>query len=194
MISIKEAIKPRLNSAFKQLMSIHWVMGCCYLLLFTTGTLMANVSRETPLRGELYDFHKAMGVLVMGLLTWRILILLQVWWRKYTRSLPKLSREWMQKFLLHFTLYLFMFALPVSGFFFANSYKNNNVHFLGFTLPDIFPQNSALVELGRSLHFWLAYTFLAFIVLHIMAQRKVVRANWRRFKGMLKANLVSRKS
>jgi len=116
---------------------------------------------------------------------------LRVWWRKYTKRPPKFTKEWFQKFALHATLYLFMWVVPVSGFFFSNSYKSNNVHFFGITLPDLFPQNSAMVDLGRNLHFWFAYTFLAFTVLHILAQWKVVRANWRRLSGALKARLAN---
>lgn len=141
---------------------------------------MARLPRDFVVRNPLYDFHKMFGVLTMALLTWRILTLLRVWWKKYTKRLPKYSPEWMRKFLLHTSLYLFMWAVPVSGFFFSNSFKSGNVRFLGITLPDLFPQNSALVELGRSLHFWLAYTFLSFIVLHAFEQKKVVKGFWRR--------------
>jgi cytochrome b561 len=74
-----------------------------------------------------------------------------------------------------------MWAVPVSGFFLSNSYKSNNVKFLGLTLPDIFPQNSAILGLARNMHFWLAYIFLAFVVLHMIDQWKVVKALWRRF-------------
>jgi cytochrome b561 len=44
-----------------------------------------------------------------------------------------------------------------------------------------------LVDFGRSLHFWLAYTFLAFIAVHLIFQWKVAKANWRRLIGFLKA-------
>ncbi len=191
MSSVAKVTKPRVNSVFKQLMSMHWIMAACYLVIFTTGTFMARLPREVFFRGSLYDFHKSMATLVMALLTWRILLLLRVWWRKYTKRPPKFTKEWFQKFALHTTLYLFMWVVPVSGFFFSNSYKSNNVHFFGITLPDLFPQNSAMVDLGRNLHFWFAYTFLAFTVLHILAQWKVVRANSRRLSGALKARLAN---
>ena len=64
--------------------------------------------------------------------------------------------------------------------FFSNSFRNNNVRFFGVTLPDLFPQNTDLVDLGRNIHFWLAYTFLAFIILHAIDQFKVVKGFWRR--------------
>ena len=180
MIRASKTTKPRKNSAFKHLMSIHWWMFYCYIALFIGGTLMARLPRELIGRNLLYDFHKSVGVLTMALLTWRILTLLQVWWKKYAKRLPKYSPEWMRKVALHTSLYLFMWAVPVSGFFFSNSFKSGNVRFIGITLPDLFPQNSALVELGRSIHFWLAYTFLAFIILHALDQRKVVKGFWRK--------------
>lgn len=190
MSSLAKVTKSRANTAFKQLMSVHWIMAACYLVLFVTGTFMAQLPGELFFRESLYDFHKSMGTLVMALLTWRILLLLRVWWRKYTKRPPKFTKEWFQKFVLHATLYLFMWVVPVTGFLLSNSYKSNNVRFFGITLPDLFPQNSARVELGRSLHFWLAYTFLAFTVLHILAQWKVVRANWRRLSSFVKTRLA----
>jgi cytochrome b561 len=180
---INKKAKPRLNSAFKQLMTMHWWMAFCYLVLFVTGTFMARLSREVSFRGDLYDFHKSIGVLTMALLTWRILILLRVWWRKYTKGTPKLTLDWWRKFFLHTSLYIFMWAVPVTGFFFSNSYRSNNVKFFGIVLPDMFPQNSAIVNVARSSHFWFAYTFLIFIALHSLTYWKVVRANWRRFKN-----------
>ncbi|NJL56250.1 cytochrome b [bacterium] len=173
--------KSQLTSAFQRLMSVHWLMSWCYFILFSTGAVMSELSNEIPFRDFTYDFHKGMGALVIGLLGWRILVLLQVWWKKYTRRTPQYSSEWMKKVALHSLLYVFMLAVPISGFFFSNSYKSNNVHLLWITLPDLFPQNSNLVDLGRNLHFWISYTFLAFVLLHMLDQRKVVRAIWRRF-------------
>ncbi len=189
-MSTQPAAKPRLNSAFKQLMSLHWVMSACYLVLFMSGTFMARLPRGLFIRGPLYDFHKSVAVLTMALLTWRILTLLRVWWKKYTKRLPKFTKEWYKNFALHATLYVFMWLVPVAGFFFSNSFKSNNVKFFGIVLPDVFPQNSAMVELGRNLHFWLAYTFLAFVILHILDQKKVVRANWRRLTNFVRTKFA----
>lgn len=190
-LSQQSATRSRLNSAFKQLMSVHWWMAACYLVLFVVGTVMAQLPREVSFRGGLYDFHKSIGVLTMALLSWRILVLLRVWWRKYTKRSPKFKPDWFKTFALHSSLYIFMWAVPVAGFLLSNSFKNKNVKFFGIVLPDLFPQNSAMVEVGRSLHFWLSYTFLAFVILHTIAQRKVVRANWRRISGFVKSKVAS---
>lgn len=190
MNSHQAIAKPRVNSAFKQLMSLHWWMATCYLVLFIGGWFMAQLVREAPFRELLYDFHKSIGVLTMALLTWRILILLRVWWRKYTKRLPKFTPEWTRTFVLHTMLYAFMWAVPVTGFFLSNSYRPNNVKFFGIVLPDLFLQNQAVVELARSMHFWLAYTFLAFILLHMLREWKVIRSNWRRFTGFIQRKVI----
>lgn len=186
MVSVNTSPKSRKNAVFKHLMSIHWWMSVGYLILFITGTFMARLSREVFIRPYLYDFHKSIGTLLMAVLTWRILVLLRVWWRKYTKKFPKFTSEWLKTFALHTSLYIFMWAVPIAGFLLSNSFKSNNVKFFGIVLPDIFPENSAMVEIGRSLHFWLAYTFLAFIILHTIEQKKVVRSLWRKFTKMLK--------
>lgn len=189
--SVKKNIKPRLNSAFKDLMSVHWWMAACYLVLFATGSFMARLEREVPIRSPLYDFHKSIGVLTMALLTWRILTLLRVWFRKYTKKAPKLTLEWWKIFILHTSLYLFMWAVPVTGFLLSNSFRSNNVKFFGIVLPDIFPQNRAMVDVGRSMHFWLSYTFLAFVVVHMLVYWKVLRANWKRFMNFVTKKFAS---
>lgn len=178
----KPIVKPnRLNSAFKQLMSLHWWMALAYLVLFIGGTLMAPLPKEHPIRNPLYDFHKSIGALTMAMLTLRILVLLRVWWRKYTKKHPKLTAQWFKNFILHITLYLFMWAVPITGFFLSNSVRIDNVRFFGIVLPNLFLPNPERVPLARSIHFWFTYTFLVFILLHMILQWKVMRANWKRF-------------
>jgi cytochrome b561 len=188
------ATKSRINSAFKQLMSVHWWMAMVYVVLFTTGTFMSQLERGVSFRRDFYDFHKSMGVLSMALLTWRILVLLRVWWKKYTKRFPRFSGLWIRTVILHTSLYVFMWAVPVSGVFLSNSFRPNNVKFFGLVLPDIFPQNPAMKDLGGDLHFWLSYSLLVFVVLHTIDQQKVVRANWRRFRQFLQSQLSSVRS
>lgn len=64
--------QPRANSAFKQLWSMHAVMATCYLLMFVGGFGMVKLPDNTPLQGNAYTLHKSIGVLTIGLLTWRI--------------------------------------------------------------------------------------------------------------------------
>jgi len=91
----------------------------------------------------------------MALLTWRILILLRVVAQIHKRP-PKFTQEWFKTFALHTTLYVFMWVVPVSGFF--STPKATTCASSDYSTRPV-SANSTMVELGRSLHFWLAYTF-----------------------------------
>lgn len=152
---------------------------------------MATLQGDVSYRGSLYDFHKALGVLTMGLLTARILVLLLSlrWKTAAKRPLPKADRIW--AIALHTILYLFMFVVPLSGWFLSNSF-DKDVSFFGLLLPRLFPTDKAVAELGRSLHFWLAYAFLAFIFLHTIDERKFLRATLRRFFQSVRKTLAAK--
>jgi hypothetical protein len=68
-VTTQPAAKPRLNSAFKQLMSLHWAMSACYLVVFITGAFMARLPRELFIRRgadngfpDFADFNSAAGM------------------------------------------------------------------------------------------------------------------------------------
>lgn len=166
----------------QRLWFLHWLMASFYLLLFGGGIYMADLPREVSYRGSLYDFHKTLGVIVMSLLLARIFVLLRVLQHKYRRRQPKRTHDWWQTFALHSALYFFMLLVPLSGYFFSNSAGYDVIVFgTNIALPRLFAENKSLVDLARSSHFWLSYTFLAFIILHTVAQKKYLRATWRRF-------------
>ena len=178
----------RKANAFQNLMSIHWLMAFCFLVIFTVGISMVRLPEEVEIREFAYTTHKSFGVLVFGLLITRIFLLIRVVQKKYSRRFPKMTPAWAKVFFLHSVLYIFMLALPLSGFFLSNSYKSDNVPLFWITTPDLFPVNPAVVELARSLHFWLSYTFASVIGLHLWQQQKVVRAYWRRILSLLPAS------
>ncbi len=68
-----------------------------------------------------------------------------------------------------------MLVVPLSGWFFSNSF-DKDVSLFVIPLPRLFPANRPLADLGRSLHFWLAYTFLMCIAAHALVQWKFLRA------------------
>lgn len=179
---LKPEKKGKKKTAAQRLWSLHWIMTVFYLLLFVGGAYMVDLPREVSYRGSLYDFHKTLGVIVMSFLLARIFVLLRVLQHKYRRRQPKRTKDWWQTFTLHSALYCFMLLVPLSGYFFSNS-AGYDVTIVGtnVALPRLFAANKQLVDLARSSHFWLAYTFLASIVLHTLAQKNYLRATLRRF-------------
>lgn len=170
---------PRWTHAFQRLWTLHWVMATCFLAIYLVGILMVRLPREVVFRGSLYNFHKSMGVLVLSLLLARIFTLLQVFSKKYLKRKPILTRQWIATFSLHAFLYCFMLVVPISGIWLSNA-GGHEVPFFLITLPNWFQENRAIAHIAESLHFWLAYTLLALVVLHAIDQRQFLKRMWRR--------------
>jgi cytochrome b561 len=173
----------RLNSVFKQLMSVHWWMAICFLFLLVNGIIMSELPREVSFRELMFATHKSVGVTVLLLLGWRVYLLLRVWGAKYRKHLPKLTRNWYFKTALHTILYLMMFVMPISGYWLSNAYRANNISLFGIPMPDIFPLDSALATQLSSVHSRASRIFAVLIIIHFICQHKVVKANWRRFSN-----------
>jgi cytochrome b561 len=176
----QKSSQPKLTSHFQKLWSLHWIMAACFLVLYLVGAIMSRLADEIALKDYLFDFHKSIGVLVMGLLLLRIFFLIQVFGRKYLKRRPKVKKQWIQGFTLHSLLYLFMWIVPLSGFLYSNS-GGHEVAFFGIAMPDLFQENRDFFPFARSLHFWLSYTFLAFILLHGWENYHFVQNFSRRF-------------
>ena len=161
--------------ANKPLQFLHWIMAICFVLLFSVGIYMADLPREVSYKFALYDFHKSMGVLVMGLLVTRIFIAL----RSAKPNFSQKTSVWLRTTVLHTSLYLFMLVVPISGYLFSN-FAGRDVAFFGLNLPPIVNESKDVVGLAKNAHFWLAYTFMAFIGVHLLVQRKYIAGVWRR--------------
>lgn len=154
-------------------------MATCFLAIYLVGMLMVRLPHQVVFRGSLYDFHKSMGVLVLGLLLVRIFTLLQVFSKKYLKRKPTLTRQWIATLALHAFLYCFMLVVPISGIWLSNA-GGHEIPFFFITLPNWFQENRAIAHIAESLHFWLAYTLLALVVLHAIDQRQFLKRMWRR--------------
>jgi cytochrome b561 len=166
-------------------MSLHWWMAICYLLLFPSGIIMAKLGDKINDRELLFAAHKSFGVLVLLLFGWRVYLLVRVWGKKYSKHLPKLTVNWYFKSGLHTLLYLMMFVVPLSGYWLSNAYQANNISLFGVPMPDIFSVSSDAADRADVAHSTTSKALAILILIHLIAQRKVVNANWRRFSDRI---------
>jgi cytochrome b561 len=174
------ALQPRLNSVFKQMMSIHWWMAGLYLILFVSGITTERLQDAVSARELILAAHKSFGVLVLLFLGWRVFLLLRVWGRKYAKHFPKLTGNWYFKTGLHTLLYVLMLTVPLSGYWLSNTYHTNNISLFGIPMPDIFAVDGEAASQAAAAHSYTSKIFAILIVIHFIAQHKVVKANWRR--------------
>lgn len=165
--------------ARQQLWVWHWVMAACFLLLFAGGIYMANLPRGVPQLPFLIDLHKSFGILVMILLSIRIGLLLRVLASEQWVTKKQKTRSRLRTTALHTALYGFMMVVPLSGYGYS-SLAGSEVSLFGLQLPLIVAPNEALIGLGGTTHFWLAYSFLSLIGLHIIMQRRFLQSFWKR--------------
>ncbi|MBV8471891.1 MAG: cytochrome b, partial [Hyphomicrobiales bacterium] len=69
----------------------------------------------------------------------------------------------------HFALYVLMVALPVAGYV-GSSAGGHEIPWFGvFNFPSLAPQNPAIAHSAGAAHFWLAWTLIVVLGLHLAA-------------------------
>lgn len=147
---------------------LHWLMAILLITLLVIGLYMTRIPISLQ-KLRLYGWHKEFGVLALMLvvvrLTWRM--------RNTTPSLGNL-RPWeaIAARFVHGTFYIFMFALPISGWLITSA-AGLPVSFFGwFLLPNLVSPNEAQRIIFSEVHEWLAYGLIAVFCMHVGAALK----------------------
>ena len=147
---------------------LHWVMTILIIFLLGLGLYMVQL----PISAEklkLYRWHKEFGVLAF------MLVIVRIMWRvgNLTPSLSMLAWwEILAARSVHYAFYVFMFALPLTGWIISSA-AGLPVSFFGwFILPDLISPDENVRILFAEIHKWLAYGLIVIICLHIAAALK----------------------
>jgi cytochrome b561 len=73
---------------------------------------------------------------------------------------------------LHHLLYVLMFAVPLSGYFFTLAAGRPVVYFGLFKLPVLIDANPALKDVLEPTHEWLNWLLAAVVAVHVLAALK----------------------
>jgi cytochrome b561 len=117
---------------------------------------------------QLYGLHKEYGLLLLTL------VLIRITWRVINIS-PRLSGPSWEKFAAHaahLALYGCMLAMPISGWLLTSAAGLPPSFFGLFVLPTLCAATPESLALFEAIHEWLAYGFIALIVLHASAALK----------------------
>lgn len=140
-------------------------MAAIILFLLGLGVYMSEfLSKEAPNRLDIYNLHKSLGALVLGLVFVRIINRFIFKAPALPNSLPKFER--IAAHLAHVALYLLMIAVPLSGYLMSNLF-GYPVHFFSVNLPNIVEANPDLGMKINESHGVFAYILLGIIALHV---------------------------
>ena len=149
---------------------LHWLIALLIVGTFTLGLVMTDIPGLTPAKLRYFSWHKWAGVTVLALATLRLLWRL----RRSPPAYPAAMAPWQQRAAhgLHGLLYVMMFAVPLSGYFYSLAAGVPVVYFGLFPLPVLIDADPALKPVLKALHYWLNMGLAALVALHVLAAFK----------------------
>jgi cytochrome b561 len=149
---------------------LHWLIAVLIIGTFTLGLVMTDIPGLTPAKLRYFSWHKWAGVTVLLLATLRLL------WRLMNRApaYPAAMPAWQQRaaHALHGMLYVLIFAVPLSGYFYSLAAGVKVVYFGLFPLPVLIPPDPALKPILKAVHYWLNMLMAGLVGLHVAAALK----------------------
>jgi cytochrome b561 len=149
---------------------LHWLMALAIIAAFGMGITMTDIPGITPSKLRLFNWHKWLGVTILGLATIRLL------WRLThpAPALPASLPQWQKQAaeLTHYALYILIFAIPLSGYFYSLA-AGFPVVYLGIVpLPVLIEPNTELKIVLKNLHYWLNMGLAVLVLAHLGAALK----------------------
>jgi cytochrome b561 len=147
--------------------TLHWLMAALILVAIPLGLAAWRLPPETSARAALLMAHKSLGMTVLVLAVLRLAYRAAAGAPPYAEPLAPLLHAAAQA--AHFVLYALMIALPVVGYV-ASTAGGHEVSWFGlFVWPALAPPDKALAHLAAQAHFWLGWTIIAIVALHLAA-------------------------
>ena len=151
---------------------LHWLSAALIMFMLGLGLTMVEVVTNPGTRFDLYQLHKTCGALVFLVMAIRALWRLGASAPDLPEAMPKAERILSR--IVHLVLYLFIFAITVSGYVMVSASTLPLPIALpgGLHVPNLVAPDYELSEAMKTLHHRLAWSLLALVVLHIMAALK----------------------
>jgi len=150
--------------------ALHWLMALMLIANFALGLYMVDIPGLTPAKLRYFSWHKWAGVTILLVATVRLLWRL----RHPAPALPDTMPAWEQLAARgsHVLLYVLLFAVPLSGYFYTLSAGIPVMYFGVIELPVLIGKDPALKPVLEALHYWLNMLLAAAVALHVLAALK----------------------
>lgn len=154
----------------KVAIALHWLIGLLIISAFALGVTMVDIPGLTPTKLKYFSWHKWLGVTVLTLACLRLLWRLTHAAPAYPDNMPVWQQSAAHR--LHGLLYMLMFAVPLSGYFYSLA-AGVPVMYLGIVpLPVLIGADPELKALLKEVHYWLNVLLLGSVLLHAAAALK----------------------
>lgn len=148
---------------------LHWLVAVLIGAAFALGVVMVDIPGLTPTKLRYFSWHKWLGVTVLALAALR---LLWRWWRGAPLPVPMPRWQHRASAAGHALLYVLMFAVPLSGYFYSLAAGVPVVYLGLWPMPVLMEADPVLKPILKELHETLTNVMLAIIIVHILAALK----------------------
>ncbi len=153
---------------------LHWIVAGLIVTQYVLAELAEEAGEagasEQSLQLALLANHKSVGMLVLMLASVRLA------WRLLTGAPPPPASmpRWQRRLagISHWSMYVLIFALPLSGWLFSSAAGYRVSFFNLFAWPDPIAPGKAAEDALRSLHHFLAAALFGVAALHVLAALK----------------------
>lgn len=146
--------------------SFHWLLA----LLIPGQLVLGWIAEEAPVspqKFELFVWHKSIGISIL------LLAILRLGWRfaNAAPATPAGIASWEERFARggHVTLYILMLAVPLSGWWVADTSRIPFKLFWHVPVPDLVAPDKQLSELAASMHGLLTTALIVVVFVHVLA-------------------------
>ncbi len=154
----------------KTAMLLHWLIALLIIAAFLLGLTMVDITGIPPPNLKYSSWHNGRGV------TGRCGGVARAWWRaRHTPPAhPAGMPAWQAKAAdaVHYLLYFFIFAVPVSGYLYSLAAGVPVVYLGVWQMPVLFEGTPELKALFKPVHYWLNMAMAVFVIAHAGAALK----------------------
>lgn len=149
---------------------MHWTIALLILGLTWLGWYMVGLSYYDPWSQDSLIAHRALGMVVLALVLFKVLWLMV---SPTPEPLPS-HKPWEQKSsrLVHWTLAVSMFVIPITGYVISTSEGAAVPMFNWFDVPALFVADESTRDLAIAIHYYVAYAIFGVAMLHTAAALK----------------------
>ena len=153
---------------------LHWTVALGIFAMLAIGLTMKHADISKLHMFQLYQLHKSIGIVILGL------VLVRIVWRLTHRapplpaSMPPLEQE--AAHAGHWTLYALMLALPLIGWGVVSAEPLNIPTVLFGVVPwphipflETLPNKAAVDNVLKAAHAWGAYLLIVIVLGHVAA-------------------------
>ena len=152
---------------------LHWVLALAIVGVFGVGLYMAKLP-FSPLRLKLFNWHKWVGMSLLGLsvlrLVWRLSHRPPALPARIATAMPA-WQHWAHE-ATHVALYVLFFTVPLFGWAYSSAAGFPIVVFGVLPLPDFVSPDKALAALIKPWHEFSAFALVGLALLHAAAALK----------------------